>query len=70
MRPDDILKEVLSDPNVGTFFSVDQENIRAAKMDIPSPDVNIEVIKAVIKCGYNGISPQQTFNEIKRIKKI
>lgn len=70
MRPDDILKEVLSDPNVGTFFSVDQENIRAAKMDIPSPDVNIEVIKAVIKGGYNGLSPQQTFNEIKRIKKI
>ena len=70
MRPDDILKEVLSDPNVGTFLSVNQENIRVAKMDIPSPDVNIEVIKAVIKGGYNGISPQQTFNEIKRIKKI
>ena len=70
MRPDDILKEVLSDPNVGTFLSVNQENIRAAKMDIPSPDVIIEVIKTVIKGGYNGISPQQTFNEIKRIKKI
>lgn len=70
MRPDDILKEVLSDPNLGSFLSVSPENIRSARMDTLSPDSSIEVIKAVIKGGYNGVSPQQTFNEIKRIKKI
>lgn len=70
MRPDDILKEVLNDPNVESFLSVSPEDIQSAKMDTTSPDVNIEVIKSVIKGGYNGISPQQTFNEIKRIKKI
>ncbi len=70
MRPDDILKEVLKDPNVGPFLSIDKDIIQSAGMDILSPDVNIEVIKAVIKGGYNGVSPQQTFNEIRRIKKI
>ena len=70
MRPDDILKEVLSDPNIGTLLSTSQETINSAKMDMQSPDANIEVIKAIIKGGYNGVSTQQTFNEIKRIKKI
>ena len=70
MRPDDILKEVLSDPNIGSFLTVSQENIHNARMDTVSPDTNIEVIKAVIKGGFNGVSPQQTFNELKRIKKI
>ena len=70
MRPDDILKEVLSDPNIGALLSMDQDSIRNASMDILSPNVNIEVIKAIIKGGYDGTSPQQTFNEIKRINKI
>ena len=70
MRPDDILKEVLNDPNLGSFLNVKHEDIQSARMDSLSPDPNIEVIKSVIKGGYNGVSPQQTFNEIKRIKKI
>lgn len=70
MRPDDILKEVLNDPELESLLSVSKNDIQTAKMEEVSPDANIEVIKTIIKGGYNGVSPQQTFNEIKRIKKI
>lgn len=70
MRPDDILKEVLSDPEVVSLLSIPAEDIIAAKMDAPSSNPDIEVIKSIIRGGYNGVSPQQTFNEIKAIKKI
>ncbi len=70
MRPDDILKEILSDPELESLLPISKGDIESARMDVPSPDSNIEVIKSVIRGGYNGLSPQQTFNEIKAIKKI
>ncbi len=70
MRPDDILKEILSDPELESLLQIDRDSIQTARMDVPSADPNIEVIKSVIRGGYNGLSPQQTFNEIKAIKKI
>jgi hypothetical protein len=70
MRPDDILKEILSDPELESLLPISKGDIESARMDVPSPDSNIEVIKSVIRGVYNGLSPQQTFNEIKAIKKI
>lgn len=70
MRPDDILKEILNDPEIESMLQISKADIEAAGMNVPSPDSNIEVIKSVIRGGYNGLSPQQTFNEIKAIKKI
>lgn len=70
MKPDDILKEILRDPEIESLLPISRDDIESARMDVPSPDSNIEVIKSVIRGGYNGISSQQTFNEIKAIKKI
>lgn len=70
MKPDDILKEVLSDPNLITVLKISEVDVEAARMDITSPDTTIEMIKAVIRGEYNGTSTQQIFNEIKKIKGI
>ena len=70
MKPDDILKEVLSDPNLITVLKISEVDVEAARMDITSPDMTIEMIKAVIRGEYNGTSTQQIFNEIKKIKGI
>lgn len=70
MRPDDILKEVLSDPEMIDVLQVSEDDIASARMDVTSPNSTIEIIKTVIRGGYNGTSPQQMFNEIKRIKGV
>ena len=70
MRPDDILKEILCDPELESLLQIDKSSIQSASMDSPSSNTNIEVIKSIIRGGFNGVSPQQTFNEIKAIKQI
>jgi len=70
MRPDDILKEVLNDPDLISILKISQNEVKSARMDLKSPDPTIEVIKSVIRGGYNGTSPQQIFNEIKKIKGV
>ncbi len=70
MRPDDILKEVLSDPELIRTLKIDTEHIVSASMNTKSPCETIEIIKTVIRGGYNGLSPQQMFNEIKQIKGV
>lgn len=68
MKPDDILKEVLSDPELVALLKISDTDIEQAGMDKPSDNPLVEIIKAVIRGGYNGSSTQQMFNEIKRIK--
>ena len=70
MKPDDVLKEVLSDPAVVSLLSIPTEEIAVAQMNVPSNNADIEVIKSIIRGGFNSVSPQQTFNEIKAIKQI
>lgn len=70
MKPNDILREVLSDPELGALLQIGPSDIQNANMDICSPNDNIEVIKAIIKGYYHGTGTQQLFNEIKRIKGI
>lgn len=70
MRPDDILREVLNDPELMATLQIRKEDIANANMETTSPSQTIEIIKAVIRGGYNGTSSQQMFNEIKRIKGI
>ena len=70
MKPDDILQEVLSDPSIKQKLHINEEDILSAKMNVKSKDSNIEVIKSIILGGFDGQSSQNTFNEIKRIKKL
>ena len=70
MKQEDILKEVLNDQELTKVLGITAADIASAKIDENSSDSTIEVIKAIIKGGRNNTSPQQIFNEIKRLKEI
>ena len=70
MTQEDILKEVLSDSSISELLNISQEALNEASMHVPSTEPNIEVIKSIISDGCNGVAPRQTFNELKKIKRI
>ncbi len=70
MRADDVLKEVLQDPNAATLLGITPEMTEKASMGKPSSNEDIEVIKAVINGSFYGKNSSQIFNEVKKIKGI
>ena len=70
MKPDEILKEVLNDSDLIDVLKINKSDIESASMNSTSSNPYIEVIKAVIRGGYNGTSAQMIFNEIKRIMEV
>lgn len=70
MKPEDVLREVLQDPNAETLLGITPDMVSSASMDKKSTNEDIEVIKAVINGGFYGKSHSQIFNEVKRIKGV
>lgn len=70
MEADDVLKEVLQDPNAVTLLGITPDMAAKASMGKSSSNEDIEVIKAVINGSFYRKTPSQIFNEVKKIKGI
>jgi hypothetical protein len=70
MRADDVLKEVLQDPNATALLGITPDMAVKASMGKSSSNEDIEVIKAVINGSFYGKTHSQIFNEVKKIKGI
>lgn len=69
-KRDEMLREILSDPDILTKYSLKEKDVQELKTSAPYHHKVVEVLATIIKENDNGRTARQIYPTIKNLHKI